>query len=148
MNTTPVLIGIVLKTGQRIFISGQIGLIPSHLALPSPPSLAKEMALACQHVTRVTQALQNNASGNWTAHTQLAIYWLASVDNLAHVRRGHTALVVHFRRRFPLMEQSLDFGFFLLKADTITKPDIVCGGEGTPQKRTGGEAGAFTYRQG
>jgi len=85
-----------MKVGERIFISGQIGLIPSRLALPSPPSLAEELALASQHVARVTQALQDNAGGSWTAHTQLAIYWLTSADDVSHVRSGHSALVVSF----------------------------------------------------
>lgn len=71
---------------QRIFISGQIGLIPSSLNLPSPQSLAQETALSCQHVERVVTALENNASGQWKGHAQLAIYWLQNVPDLHLVR--------------------------------------------------------------
>jgi diphthine-ammonia ligase len=76
------------KVGERIFISGQIGLIPSRLALPSPPSLAMETALASQHVARVTEALRTNSGGGWVGHTQAAIYWLADTNNLIHVKRA------------------------------------------------------------
>ncbi|GJE84099.1 diphthine--ammonia ligase [Phanerochaete sordida] len=71
---------------QRIFVSGQIGLLPSTLALPEPRSLATETALACQHAARVVQALQSNSGGGWDGHVQLALYWMVSFDDLPHVR--------------------------------------------------------------
>ncbi|KAF8914026.1 hypothetical protein CPB84DRAFT_1758186 [Gymnopilus junonius] len=81
-----------ILAGERVFISGQIGLIPSTLALPHPQSLAMELSLASQHVSRVTSALKANSGGGWKDHTQLAIYWLTESRDLAHVKRGHFAL--------------------------------------------------------
>lgn len=74
--------------GERIFISGQIGLIPSCLSLPSPSSLAMETALASQHVSRVTEALRTNSGGGWVGHTQAAIYWLTDANHLNYVKRA------------------------------------------------------------
>ncbi|KAF7352671.1 Diphthine--ammonia ligase [Mycena venus] len=74
---------------DKVFISGQIGLIPRSLSLPSPQSLAFETALSLQHVNRVTQALGTN-TGGWAGHTQLAIYWLANASHLPAVLQGHS----------------------------------------------------------
>ncbi|KAI0732994.1 hypothetical protein C8Q72DRAFT_958352 [Fomitopsis betulina] len=73
---------------ERIFISGQIGLIPSSLALPSPPSLALETALSLQHVHRVAAALQNNSGGGLEAHQQGVLYWLHSAQDVPCVRKA------------------------------------------------------------
>ncbi|KAF9534194.1 hypothetical protein CPB83DRAFT_803923 [Crepidotus variabilis] len=78
--------------GEKIFISGQIGMIPSQLALPSPSSLSMEVALSCQHVSRVSSALAENTGGDWIGHTQLCIYWLARQGDLHHVRSGNDGL--------------------------------------------------------
>ncbi|KAF8195745.1 hypothetical protein K438DRAFT_1918923 [Mycena galopus ATCC 62051] len=72
-----------------VFISGQIGMIPPTLSIPSPQSLALETALSLQHVDRVTRALSTN-TGSWAGHTQLALYWLANASHLSAVRQGHS----------------------------------------------------------
>ncbi|KAG9084356.1 hypothetical protein FRC07_013661, partial [Ceratobasidium sp. 392] len=43
---------------DQIFVSGQIGLIPARMTLPSPPSFATEAALAFQHADRILAALK------------------------------------------------------------------------------------------
>ncbi|KAJ6486394.1 hypothetical protein C8R47DRAFT_521061 [Mycena vitilis] len=73
---------------NQVFISGQIGLIPRSLSLPSPQSLAVETALSLQHVDRVGHAL-STSTGGWGGHTQLALYWLANASDLSAVRQGH-----------------------------------------------------------
>ena len=73
---------------ERVFISGQIGLIPSSLTLPSPQSLAFETALSFQHVHRVVEALKNNSGGGWTGHMQGILYWLAHREDIDPVRAG------------------------------------------------------------
>ncbi|KAJ7682662.1 hypothetical protein DFH06DRAFT_1389612 [Mycena polygramma] len=73
---------------DQVFISGQIGLIPRSLSLPSPQSLGVETALSLQHVDRVTHAL-STSTGGWAGHTQLALYWLANASDLSAVRQGH-----------------------------------------------------------
>ncbi|OAX44530.1 hypothetical protein K503DRAFT_729194 [Rhizopogon vinicolor AM-OR11-026] len=66
-----------------VFVSGQIGLLPSSMALPSPSSLALETALVFQHTDRVIRAA-NYAGG----HIMLSIYWLADKADVIHVRRA------------------------------------------------------------
>lgn len=78
---------------QRIFISGQIGLISSTLSLPEPQSLALEASLACQHVERVIRALQSNSGGGWEGHFQLALYWMTRYNDLKHVKPAVDNLV-------------------------------------------------------
>ncbi|KAJ4478264.1 hypothetical protein J3R30DRAFT_3702994 [Lentinula aciculospora] len=69
---------------ERLFVSGQIGLLPSSITLPSPISLATETALSLQHVDRVVAALRNG----WDGHTQMAIYWLSDVRHVNAVRKA------------------------------------------------------------
>ncbi|KAI0324962.1 hypothetical protein GY45DRAFT_1330987 [Cubamyces sp. BRFM 1775] len=73
---------------ERVFISGQIGLIPSNLTLPSPQSLAFETALSFQHVHRVVEALKSNSGGGWEGHYQGIVYWLAHADHIPLVREA------------------------------------------------------------
>ncbi|KAJ7276529.1 hypothetical protein B0H12DRAFT_1085801 [Mycena haematopus] len=80
-----------VMTDEQVFISGQIGLIPASLSLPSPQSSALEAALSLQHVERVTRAISTN-TGGWTGHTQLALYWLVNIFHLSAVRRGNSAV--------------------------------------------------------
>ncbi|KAG2156182.1 hypothetical protein DEU56DRAFT_906354 [Suillus clintonianus] len=66
-----------------VFISGQIGLLPPSLTLPSPPSLALETALVFQHTDRVIRAA--NSTGG---HVLLSLYWLVNEDDVKHIRRA------------------------------------------------------------
>lgn len=69
-------------------MSGQIGMIPSNLSLPSPRSLAQETALSFQHVKHISDALRNNSGGNWEGQTQSAIYWIVDTNDLPHVQKA------------------------------------------------------------
>lgn len=60
---------------EHLFVSGQIGLVPASLSLPSPQDPATETALVFQHTERVVDAMRKS-SGQWKGYTQLAIYWL------------------------------------------------------------------------
>ncbi|KAI0661073.1 hypothetical protein C8Q70DRAFT_912261 [Cubamyces menziesii] len=71
---------------ECVFISGQIGLIPSSLTLPTPRSLAFETALAFQHVHRVVEALKSNSGGGWEGYYQGIVYWLAHAEHMPAVR--------------------------------------------------------------
>ncbi|KAJ3802020.1 hypothetical protein GGU11DRAFT_828540 [Lentinula aff. detonsa] len=70
--------------GERLFISGQIGLIPSSITLPSPRSLATEIALSMQHADRVVKVVRNG----WEGHTQMAVYWLSDAGHVNAVRKA------------------------------------------------------------
>ncbi|KAH9062846.1 hypothetical protein EDB87DRAFT_1710829, partial [Lactarius vividus] len=63
---------------ERVFVSGQIGLIPSSLTFPFPRSPATEIPLVSQHADRVVEALltNNNAGNGSEGHAQMIIYWL------------------------------------------------------------------------
>ena len=86
-------------------MSGQIGLIPRNLTLPSPPSLATETALASQHVQRVTRALCD--PGKWGSYSQLTLYWLQNASDIPAVRHASTTLEVRRERQYYLDSISL-----------------------------------------
>ncbi|CAL1700874.1 unnamed protein product [Somion occarium] len=88
-NIGPYSQAVVIKE-QRMFLSGQIGLIPSNLTLPSPQALSTETALSCQHVKRVARALCE--PGRWRSHCQLALYWLQSATDVPVVRHATAKL--------------------------------------------------------
>ncbi|TFK75784.1 hypothetical protein BDN72DRAFT_929761 [Pluteus cervinus] len=81
-----------ISAQEWVFVSGQIGLIPSSLSLPSPPSLAKETALACQHVSRVIDAVRSNGGSTWNAYAQANIFWIAGSQDVVHVKQAHKTL--------------------------------------------------------
>ncbi|PFH52835.1 hypothetical protein AMATHDRAFT_139377 [Amanita thiersii Skay4041] len=70
---------------ERVFISGQIGLIPSSLTLPSPRSMSFETALACQHVDRIAQAM---GSSDWSGYTQGVIYWHSNAKTVVPLKQA------------------------------------------------------------
>lgn len=80
-----------LQVNERISISGQIGLIPSCLTLPLPPSLAIETALSFQHIERVTDALKANSGGGWNGFAQAVLYWLAKSGDIVHIKQASIA---------------------------------------------------------
>ncbi|KAH9966095.1 hypothetical protein BC827DRAFT_1369118 [Russula dissimulans] len=69
---------------ERIFVSGQIGLVPSSLTIPSPQSPATEIPLVSQHADRIVNALSTNAGGGWDAHAQMILYWVTEERHVSH----------------------------------------------------------------
>jgi diphthine-ammonia ligase len=68
-----------------VFVSGQIGLIPSSLTIPFPQSLATEIPLVSQHADRVVEALLSNNSGDkHEGHAQITLYWLTQERHVSH----------------------------------------------------------------
>lgn len=70
-------------------IAGQIGLIPSQLALPSPPTFAREAILSLQHVRRILEVLQSKqtAGGGWEGWPEGMICWYARQGDLEAAKR-------------------------------------------------------------
>jgi hypothetical protein len=77
----------------RIFISGQIGLVPSSLSIPSPQTLATEISLVSQHFDRVVKALSNrhDATGgrlvrdsDSDGHAQMILYWVTEERHIPY----------------------------------------------------------------
>jgi len=77
-----------ITVNERIWMSGQIGLMPSCLTLPSPPSLAMETALSFQHVERIKNALKAGSGGGWNGFAQVVLYWLANSSDIVHVKQA------------------------------------------------------------
>lgn len=66
-----------VRVGQRLFVAGQIGLIPATLSLPSPPSFAMEAALSSQHERRIVRAVQEGTGGGFDARMESCICWVS-----------------------------------------------------------------------
>lgn len=71
---------------EQVFVSGQIGLIPSSLALAE--SLQLQTALSCQHASRILEALASNSGSNWSGIPRLNIYWFDSPGNLCSMKNS------------------------------------------------------------
>ncbi|KZV71365.1 hypothetical protein PENSPDRAFT_684603 [Peniophora sp. CONT] len=69
-----------------IFVSGQIGMIPPSLALPSSSSLSQELALASQHAGRIIKALETGTGGGWEGIPLLNVFWYADAADALAVR--------------------------------------------------------------
>jgi len=80
---TSIIFLILKQVEPYVFVSGQIGLLPPSLTLPSPPSLALETALVFQHTDRVVRAA--NCEGG---HVLLLLYWLVDEADVLLVRRA------------------------------------------------------------
>ena len=77
---------------EHVLVSGQIGLIPASLSLPSPQDPATETALVFQHTERVVDAVRKS-SGKWKGHMQLAIYWLVEWERAEGIVAASELLV-------------------------------------------------------
>ena len=81
-----------IQVDGRIFISGQIGLVPSSLSVPSPQTLATEISLASQHSDRVVKALSNRhdagrrlgRDSDDDGHTQMILYWVTEERHISY----------------------------------------------------------------
>ncbi|KAF8607959.1 hypothetical protein BDV93DRAFT_467629 [Ceratobasidium sp. AG-I] len=72
---------------DQVYVSGQIGLVPARMALPSPPSFATEAALAFQHAVRVISALRDGP----TTVLQGVVVWTSGAELIEHGRAAWNA---------------------------------------------------------
>lgn len=129
---------------EHTFISGQIGLIPASLSLPSPRDPATETALAFQHTERVADAVRK-LSGQWKGHTQLAIYWLIDREQAA----GTAAACELYTVVVDILSSSLDRSHVLLgEAHTDSIPRSIFSTQGRHDRKAGGYAHRTIHRQG
>ena len=78
-----------------MFVSGQIALIPSSLAIPFPRSAATEIPLVSQHADRVVEALlSNNAGDGREEHAQMILYWLTQERHVSYATTAAQSLDV------------------------------------------------------
>ena len=75
-----------IQVDERIFVSGQIGLVPSSLSIPSPQNLATEISLVSQHSDRIVKALSSSSSGGggWEGHAQMVLYWVTEERHISY----------------------------------------------------------------
>ncbi|PAV20984.1 meiotically up-regulated 71 [Pyrrhoderma noxium] len=77
---------------ERIWISGQIGMIPSTLQLPTPPNFAREAALSFQHAHRIMKALTEMYGTNWKTLVQGLVCWLVNESDIPAIQNFDKAL--------------------------------------------------------
>ncbi|KAI0303257.1 hypothetical protein BC826DRAFT_903387 [Russula brevipes] len=68
---------------ERIFVSGQIGLVPSSLDFLSPQTLANQVPLVSQHSNRIVKALSSSACNAWDGHAQMILYWFTQEHHIS-----------------------------------------------------------------
>lgn len=62
------------QTGDKLFVAGQIALVPASLTLPTPFDFPTEVALSLQHVGRVVAASED---GRWKGESDGGLCWIA-----------------------------------------------------------------------
>lgn len=82
-----------VRAGERLFIAGQIGLIPATLSLPQPSSFVKEAALSSQHVRRIVKAVQEGTGGGFTGRMESCICWVSGPQNTFPAKRDRARKV-------------------------------------------------------
>ncbi len=152
-----------IQADERIFISGQIGLVPSSLSVPSPQSLATEIPLVSQHSDRIVKALSSShgAGGGWEAsHPQMILYWVTEERHIPYSISAAQRLDVSPTQKFNLMlgvphhqtcprkrkEGNKNNVFFFCFLIARCHADALLGCEGSPQRRPHREASSLSYR--
>ena len=73
------------QVGERVFISGQIGMQPDDLSLPYPPDFPLEAALSLQHADRILNAMKDTHGSTWAPVVQNLIFWVMDSQNAAQL---------------------------------------------------------------
>jgi diphthine-ammonia ligase len=76
-----------IQANNFLFISGQIGLIPSSHSLPTPSSLSLEAALSLQHTKRIKETFKTMYSLSGDLHAAAWVVWADKEDNLVRATR-------------------------------------------------------------
>ena len=82
------------------------------MSMPSPQSLATEVALASQHADRIVMALSGSAGGGggWDdGHAQLILYWAAEERDISHVMAAAQRLDVSLCKAYTGPSHNLVF---------------------------------------
>ncbi|KIO32876.1 hypothetical protein M407DRAFT_18335 [Tulasnella calospora MUT 4182] len=90
-----------VAVGGELFVSGQIGLIPAQMQLPSPTSLAMESALAFQHLDRITTLIKSNSGRDWLPVAQGSIIWTAGTEYFDGARAAWARYVEETQYHIP-----------------------------------------------
>ena len=88
------------QVDNRVFVSGQIGLIPASMMLPNPRSLADEIALSLQHIGRISNAMPEVHDGKWRGVCLGLVAWVVHEQDIPAVKKG---LLVSEARKGPFI---------------------------------------------
>ncbi|CAO3567740.1 unnamed protein product [Mortierella alpina] len=83
------------EQAYHAFIAGQIGMIPSTLDLPEPPSLAKETAWSLRNLTQIAQ----NRQCDLVNRTALCIVYVRKPEDFGPVAAAWDSIATKVRRR-------------------------------------------------
>ncbi|MBW0470339.1 hypothetical protein O181_010054 [Austropuccinia psidii MF-1] len=86
-----------IMIGSRIFVAGQIGLIPASLTLPTPPSFLQEAVLSLQHTRRILATFRTP----WWVEG--AICYMSDISNLAQARMVWNHSKTLFNDKVPIL---------------------------------------------
>lgn len=71
---------------KRVFISGQIGLIPQNMTLPTPSNIVLEMALSLQHAERIAiLTMETLGMSSRSQRIDSAIFWITDASAIQGV---------------------------------------------------------------
>ena len=76
------------QVDNRVFVSGQIGLIPASMMLPNPRSLADEIALSLQHIRRISNGMPGVYDGNWRGVCLGLVAWVVHERDIPTVKKA------------------------------------------------------------
>ncbi|KAF8529049.1 hypothetical protein BU17DRAFT_73260 [Hysterangium stoloniferum] len=80
-----------ITVGRRIFVSGQIGLLPSSHSLPSPPSLSQELALSMRHIRTIIDSIETTTENCRDSVIQGVFSWFTQAQDLPAIQEGMEA---------------------------------------------------------
>lgn len=86
-----------VMVGSKIFVSGQIGLIPASLTLPSPSSFLEEAVLSLQHVQRILATFQ---SPQWI---ESIICYMVDISHLEQARMVWKCTQSMYKENIPVL---------------------------------------------
>lgn len=73
------------QVGDRVLISGQIGMKPSDLSLPVPSNFPSEIALSLQHADRILCAMRDTHGSTWAPVMQSLTLWVTDPQNVSRL---------------------------------------------------------------
>ncbi|KAH9821077.1 meiotically up-regulated gene 71 protein [Melampsora americana] len=91
-----------VSTGGKIFVAGQIGLIPSSLSLPAPTSFFQEAILSLQHVRRILETFPS------TTYLEGMICFVTCPDHIGLAKMVWKETKVMYEAQIPIMFLEVD----------------------------------------
>lgn len=91
-----------VSTGGKVFVAGQIGLIPSSLSLPIPKSFLQEAILSLQHIRRILETFPS------TTYIEGIICFVTHSDHINLAKTVWKETKVMYDARIPILFLEVD----------------------------------------